>query len=40
MQLFSKEIILELHRIMINFINEQLIDYHLKKQEILSSAKE
>ena len=40
MQKFSKEIILELYRIMIDFINEKLIEYHLKKQEILSPVEE
>lgn len=34
MQLFSKETILELHRIMIEFINEQLVEYHKKKAEL------
>lgn len=34
MQLFPKETLLELHRIMIEFVNEQLVEYHKKKAEL------
>ena len=34
MQLFPRETLLELNKIMIEFVNEKLIEYHIKKQKI------